>query len=98
MSSKAHRKKKAGNLFVPLVLGGAFVTFVVVFAFQTWFLVDWLFPSTNLFMKIGTVGSFDVMSIVWAAADTFYTFFRWRSKHIVQAMWGITFTLATVAS
>jgi len=83
---------------VPLVLGAAFVTFIIVFAFQTWFLVDWLFPSTNLFMKVGTVGSFDVMSIIWAAADTFYEFYRWRSKHIVQAMWGITFTLATVCS
>ncbi len=81
---------KAGYLFMGLLIA-AFVLLVIVFAFQTYFLVNTLFPSDNVFMKVVTVFSFDGCCIIYAGLELFYHF-KWKhAKTLTGIMWGLTF-------
>ncbi len=90
---------KAGYLFMGLLIF-AFVALVIVFAFQTYALVDGLFPSDNLFMKGVTVFSFDGCCIIYAGLEMFYMF-KWRGGAMLAGiMWLVTFggsLLCTIA-
>jgi hypothetical protein len=61
--------------------------FTLLFAWQTWEFVDFLFPSDALLMKILTLLSFDVMLIVYGALDLFYRFATKTSHNLIKVGW-----------
>lgn len=71
---------------------------LILFATQTWSLVNWLFPSDNFQVKLLTVLSFDVMSIFWSCVDLFYRFASRTAHNLVRWAWAVTFLLSFVAS
>lgn len=75
-----------------------FVSFLVLFAWQTWEFVNWLFPDDQLLMKGLTLFSFDIMCFIWTVMRQFYRFAHPHAKSAVQ--WGkwITFVCSLVAS
>ncbi len=90
---------KAGYIFMALLIA-AFCVLIIVFAFQTYLLVNTLFPNDNVFMKWVTVFSFDGCCVIYAGLELFYPF-KWRkAKTLVGIMWGATFfgsLLCTIA-
>ncbi len=91
MNTQQQRKMNgAGYLFMGLLIT-ALCILLIVFAFQTYFLVDTLFPSDNIFMKVVTVFSFDGCCIIYAGLDLFYHFKWQHSKNLTNIMWGATF-------
>src|SRR6266568_4273232 len=90
---------KAGYIFMALLIA-AFCVLIIVFAFQTYLLVNTLFPNDNVFMKWVTVFSFDGCCVIYAGLELFYPF-KWKSaKTLVGIMWGATFfgsLLCTIA-
>jgi len=81
-------------VIMPIIYVGA----IVYFGYQTWELVDHLFPAEQLSMKIGTVLTFDFMAAIWLAVKMFARFRVWSNYGMAKGMWRITFTLATAAS
>ncbi len=82
------------SAILPIIYVGA----IVYFAYQTWELVDHLFPSENLPMKIGTVLTFDFMAAIWMCVKMFARFRVWANYGLAKGMWRATFALATGAS
>lgn len=89
--SKRAQRKTTGQWLIPVIFGLVYVCILGVFAVQTYFLVNWLFPEQNYFMKIITVFSFDGVALLCALAEAFYSF-RSRSAHqMVRVAWGVSF-------
>jgi hypothetical protein len=81
-----------------LILGTAYIGLLLLFAWQTWEFVNWLFPDDELTFRILTFVCFDVMAFLWAICDLFYHFTDYAARTLVRWGWGITFTLSLVAS
>jgi len=93
------QKKKAHTGGALFYLGAAiYVGLLILFAFQTWFFVDWLFPGDQWIFKLLTVICFDVMAVFWAATDLFYHFAAKGARTLVRWAWAITFILSLLAS
>src|SRR5947207_2532461 len=90
-------RKTSNGLFWVI---GAFIYLglIVLFGWQTWQLVNYLFPGDQLMAKVLTLLSFDVMAVVWGAMDLFYSFASRGAKMLVRVAWIITFLLSLVAS
>jgi len=84
----------------PILLGFLLVYagLLMLFGWQTWQFVSWLFPADQLIFKILTLFSFDILAALWAIAHTFYRFASRGAKKWVQIAWGLTFFLSLVAS
>jgi hypothetical protein len=86
-----------GNgLFIIMAL--IYVSLLILFAWQTYEFVDWLFPSDQVLMKILTLVCFDVMALLWACLDLFYRFAIREARSLVRWGWGISFVLSLLAS
>lgn len=96
MANKKKRNDWNGPILILLALiyGGL----LILFGVQTWFFVNWLFPTDQLLMKCLTMLCFDVLALVWAVAHTFYRFRSRGAKRWVQIAWAVTFILSLVAS
>src|SRR6266568_4827909 len=84
--------------WVPIVLSIVYVGLIIAFGFQTWELVDHLFPAENAWMKWATVFSFDIMAAIWTVVKMFGKFHVHGNYSLAKGMWRITFTLAAIAS
>ncbi len=84
-------RKTTGQWLIPVIFGLVYVCILGVFAVQTYFLVDWLFPEQNYFMKIVTVFSFDGVALLCALAEAFYSFRSRRAHQKVRVAWGVSF-------
>jgi hypothetical protein len=84
------------GLFIIFVI--IFVGLILLFAWQTWSFVDWLFPTDQLLMKLLTVLCFDVLAVGWACLDLFYKFATRGSRTLVRWAWAISFILSLLAS
>ena len=71
---------------------------LLLFGWQTWEFVNFLFPDDQLLMKILTLFSFDIMSLIWGCTHRFYNFAHPQAK--VAAAWGfwVTTFLSFVAT
>lgn len=74
------------------------VGMVVLFAWQTWGLVDWLFPTDSLVMKILTLVTFDVGSLAWTATDLFFYHKSWVAQTLARVGAVIDFILSLLAT
>lgn len=66
---------------------------LVLFAFQTWEFVDWLFPSEQFLYKALAVANFDVMSVVWISLELFVPLTH-ASKNTAIIAGGFDFVLS----
>lgn len=81
------------------IVGGLiYLALTILFGWQTWTFVNFLFPSDQLLMKALTLISFDVMSVFWGCMDLFYKFASEGAKRWVRWSWIITFVLSSIAS
>lgn len=92
------KRKHTGGMGLYLIGGGIYIGLLLLFGFQTWQFVDWLFPNDQLLMKILTVLCFDVMALFWACADLFYRFASRGARSLVRWAWAISFLLSLLAS
>src|SRR5258708_140317 len=93
----AMQRKKAHTGGALFYLGAAiYVGLIILFAWQTWAFVDWLFPSDQLLFKLLTVLCFDVMAVFWAATDLFYRFAVKGARTLVRWAWAISFVLSVL--
>ncbi len=92
------KRKHTGGMGLYLIGGGIYIGLLILFGFQTWQFVDWLFPNDQLLMKILTVLCFDVMALFWACADLFYRFASRGARSLVRWAWAISFLLSLLAS
>ncbi len=92
------KRKHTGNMGIYLIGGGIYVGLLILFGFQTWQFVDWLFPNDQMLMKLLTVLCFDVMALFWACADLFYRFASKSARTLVRWAWAISFILSLLAS
>lgn len=91
--------KKKQIVWIPLMLGAAYVAITIAFAVQTYELVQWLMPADNVFMKWATVLVFDGACVVWSLTRTFTkVYHKHVSQQIVNGMFWFSFALSTVAS
>lgn len=91
-------ENSASGWWIGIIVCAIYAIAVFVFAWQTWQLVNTIFPADNQFMKISTVCCLDVMSLVFAMAEMLYPFKSAHAKHLAMGMWLITFTGALSAS
>jgi hypothetical protein len=94
MTTRPH----AGASWIKWIGLASYVALICGFAYQTYLLVTWLFPTSDLFMQIITVFSFDVCSALWAWGEMFYPFRAVTSRHIAFGMWIATFIGSVAAS
>lgn len=94
------QKKKAhtGNAGLFVVVAIIYVGILLLFAWQTWSFVDWLFPSDQLLMKLLTVLCFDIMALIWACLDLFYHHATRGARTLIRWAWAISFILSLIAS
>ncbi len=81
-----------------IVVWGAYGAMLLLFAWQTWEFVNWLFPDDELIFRILTFICFDVMALVWGLTDLTYRFTDYAARTIVRWGWIVTFILSLVAS
>lgn len=93
--NKAHRP---ANLIVTALVYIIYVGLLLLFGFQTWQFVNFLFPDDQLTMKVLTLISFDAMALLWGVADLYYAFMSKGAKTWVRVAWVVTFILSLVAS
>src|SRR5947209_10786383 len=93
---QVQRKHSNVGLFTILVL--AYIGLLILFAWQTWGLVNFLFPDDQLLMKLLTLFSFDIMAFIWGCVHMFYRFAHPTSKAAVKWGWGITNLLSLIAT
>jgi len=89
---------KPANASIVVIIGILYIALLLLFGWQTWEFVNFLFPADQLLMKIFTIISFDVMALLWACTDLFYSFSSQSAKVLVKWAWGVTFVLSLVAS
>jgi hypothetical protein len=92
------KKAHTGNAGLFIVGTAIYLGLLMLFAYQTWQFVDWLFPSDQVLMKLLTVLCFDVMALFWACVDMFYRFASKGARTLVRWAWGISFFLSLIAS
>ena len=80
------------------IIGGMYIGMLILFGWQTWQFVNFLFPEDQLLMKVLTLISFDIFALIWACTDLFFSFASRAAKHMVKWAWGVTFVLSLVAS
>jgi len=90
------RKHSNGGLFTIFAL--AYLGLLVLFAWQTWGLVNFLFPDDQILMKLLTLFSFDIMAFLWGCGHLFYRFAHPTSKTAVKWGWGVTNALSLMAT
>lgn len=88
----------AGAWWIGKIILFVYGVAVIVFAYQTWQLVDTIFPADNQFMKISTVCCLDIMSLIFAMAEMLYPFKARGAKNLAVGMWLVTFAGALAAS
>lgn len=93
MERKAHLN---GPIMIAMCV--VYLGMLVLFATQTWGLVDWLFPTDQLGTKLLTLGMFDIMAFMWGCVLKFYRFHSRGAWQAVVAGAVITFLLSFVAS
>lgn len=98
MSQTTRKKKHTGNPGLFIVGGTIYLGLLILFGYQTWQFVDWLFPSDQMLMKLLTVLCFDVMALFWACVDLFYRFASRSAHTLVRWAWAISFILSLLAS
>lgn len=84
------------SLFI--IMATIYIGVLLLFASQTWFFVNWLFPGSQILMKLLTVLCFDIMAFLWACVDLFYRFASRGAKTVVRFAWAISFLLSLLAS
>jgi hypothetical protein len=84
----------------PLMYAGLamYAGLLMLFGWQTWQFVSWLFPDDQLLAKILTMLSFDILAAFWAIVHTFYRFADRGAKTWVVIAWALTFILSLLAS
>src|SRR5260221_8101324 len=92
------KNKDTWNGAILVIFGVIYLGLLILFGYQTWQLVDWLFPNDQLLMKVLTLFSFDVLAAAWACAHPFYHFRNRGAKTWVQVAWVLTFLLSLIAS
>ena len=92
--------RSKSNWNIPLLIAGLVIygALLLLFGWQTWQFVNWLFPDDQLLAKLLTMLSFDVLAAFWAVVHTFFRFKSRGAKHWVQIAWAVTFILSLVAS
>jgi hypothetical protein len=75
-----------------------YLALLILFGWQTWQFVVWLFPDDALLFRVLTFGSFDVLAAIWAGVHTFHKFRSRGAKTWVVIAWGFTFILSLIAS
>lgn len=93
-------KRRASSWNSPIMWAGVaiYTAMLILFGWQTWQFVNWLFPDDQLLAKILTMTSFDILAAFWAVVHTFYRFASRGAKIWVQIAWALTFVLSLVAS
>src|SRR5579875_3675574 len=91
---QSHTGGGALFLITAIIYGGL----LILFGWQTWMFVSWLFPDDQLLMKCLTMLCFDVMALIWAVIDLFYAHATRGTRQIVRWGWAISFLLSLLAS
>lgn len=92
------QKKHTGNGGLFIIASVIYAGLLILFLYQTWSFVNWLFPDDQSLMKMLTVLCFDVMALVWAIIDLFYMAASKASKTLVRWAWAISFIQSLLAS
>lgn len=98
MSAVRQKRQHTGNDALFIILATVYVSVLILFGSQTWLFVSWLFPDTQLAMKLLTVLCFDVMALLWACVDLMYQFASKGARTVVRWAWAISFVLSLLAS
>lgn len=98
MATMTKKRKHTGNTGLFLIGSAIYLGLLILFAWQTWSFVDWLFPSDQVLMKLLTVLCFDIMALFWACVDLFYRFASRGARTLVRWSWAISFILSLLAS
>jgi len=96
--SKAVKQSTSWNGPILALCAIIYIALLVLFAWQTWQFVVWLFPDDALLFRILTLLSFDILAAIWAGVHTFYHFGSRPAKTWVQICWAVTFIFSLVAS
>jgi hypothetical protein len=96
--TKFQVQRKHSNIGLFVVISLAYIALLLLFGWQTWQFVNFLFPDDQLLMKLLTVFSFDVMALIWGCAHIFYSFAHPYAKNAVAWGWGVTNVLSLVAT
>jgi len=94
----AKRPHRPANVIITVVKYLIYIGLLVLFGWQTWQFVSFLFPDDQLLMKVLTLISFDVMALFWACADLYYAFASRGAKTWVRTAWILTFFISLLAS
>lgn len=92
------KRRSTGNMGLFIVAAVIYGGILILFGWQTWGFVNWLFPNDQLLMKALTMLCFDIMALVWAVIDLFYHHATRGTRALVRWGWGISFFLSFVAS
>jgi hypothetical protein len=92
------KKNHTGNIGLFIIMTAVYVGLLMLFAWQTWQFVNWLFPDDQILMKILTVLCFDIMALLWSCLDLFYRFASRGARTLVRWAWAISFILSLLAS
>jgi len=95
---QTQRVRHTGNTGLFIVVAVVYTGILILFGWQTWGFVNWLFPSDQLLMQVLTMLCFDVMAAIWAVIDLFYHHATRGSRSIVRWGWAISFILSLLAS
>lgn len=98
MTAKTSKKHHSGTSILSVVLSLLYLGLLVLFGYQTWMFVSWLFPDDQFLMKLLTLISFDVLSLLWACTDLFWKFADREARTLVRSAWALTFFLSLAAS
>lgn len=96
MIQRTVTRHTGGPLFIIIAL--LYIGLIILFAWQTFLFVNWLFPGDQIMMKILMVICFDGMDLVWGLCDLFYHFASKSTRTLVRFGWGISFVLSLLAS
>jgi hypothetical protein len=91
-------QQSGAGWWIRVIVSIAYAVIIVAYGWQTFELVNWLFPPDNLFMKIVTMFVCDGCATGYAMGEMFYRFRLRRSKHLTFGMWIVTFALSTAAT
>lgn len=98
MSGKFQIERGHSNIGLFSLVVGVQVGLLALFAGQTWFFVNILYPDDLLVMRALTVFSVDGMALVWACLIWFYSFAHPHSKNAARTGKWVDYGLSAIIS
>ena len=96
MTRRSQYHAPTSSLFVIVWIAG--VSLLILFAWQTWEFVNYLFPDDEVLYRFLTFACFDIMALIWGCLDMFARIIDPRARNVVRAGWIVTYLLSGIAT